>query len=435
MNSFQTLLTLLLSLAVWAVTLSSNQAIAEDSVEFLSGSKITGKVKEIRKAAKEFDFVATVGSRTVVRTYPFAKVHAVTMNDKRFVLTPMEAAEESTDESGNLQRSKAQIEQLIERVGSSKPDWFDSTETNHPQTLDLKWPLKPQGKWNNRKNMGQYIWDVIHPNESKWRGGIKLVLQCLDLHQGNSTLVNRDMKTVGRMYFELLQDYPRAAYWFRRSGADKGSRNAVMLAECYFRLGNQPMAMQMLAARNYDSGAAAKAIKLYGDMGLWDQAIKMNQRLASTNVAYQGNIVTGDAMQQAGRFDDAIAYYEKVLADNKFRNKEYENRFKARARESIEAIRLFEKVDVANTGEGTYQGTSTGYNGRIDVEVSVKAGTLTAVKVTKHREKQFYSALSDTENSILKLQTVRGVDGTSGATITSRAIVNAAAKALAGARK
>ena len=62
---------------------------ADDLVEFLSGSKLTGSVKQIRKEQKEFDFEVTVGARTSVRTYPFAKVHAVTMQGKRFVLTPM----------------------------------------------------------------------------------------------------------------------------------------------------------------------------------------------------------------------------------------------------------------------------------------------------------------------------------------------------------
>jgi uncharacterized protein with FMN-binding domain len=69
----------------------------------------------------------------------------------------------------------------------------------------------------------------------------------------------------------------------------------------------------------------------------------------------------------------------------------------------------------------------------LNVAVTVTEGGIKAVKVTQHREKQFYSALTDTEQAILKLQTVRGVDGTSGATITSRAIVNATARALSSA--
>ena len=331
-------------------------------------------------------------------------------------------------------RSKTEIEALIDRVGSTMPDWFDSTELDYPDTLDLSWPEKPPDKgWNNKKNMGQYIWDIIHPNPSKWRSGIKLVHHCMTLHEGNQTLLRRDWNVVGRMYFELLQDYPRAAYWLRKGRVVKGERSAVMLAECYWRMGNQKMAMPNLISRSYNAGAAAKAIKLYGNMGELREALKLTALVAKSPAAYEGYISAGDAMRQAGRFDQAIEFYNKVLSDNNFRNKDYEQRFKARAKESIEAIELFEQVDVSSVSDGTHTGNSTGYNGQLDVAVDVSGGKIESVKVTQHKEKQFYSALTDTEASILKLQTVRGVDGTSGATITSRAIVNATAKALAGA--
>ena len=48
------------------------------------------------------------------------------------------------------------------------------------------------------------------------------------------------------------------------------------------------------------------------------------------------------------------------------------------------------------------------------------AGSKT-VKVTQHREKQFYSSLTDTPRAIVDAQAVTGVDTTSGATITSEA--------------
>ena len=61
-----------------AFCLSSPSSIrAEDLVEFLSGAKASGTVKSIRKVEKEFDIEVTIGGRTSVRTYPFAKVHAV----------------------------------------------------------------------------------------------------------------------------------------------------------------------------------------------------------------------------------------------------------------------------------------------------------------------------------------------------------------------
>ncbi|MHC4353293.1 MAG: FMN-binding protein [Planctomycetota bacterium] len=55
--------------------------------------------------------------------------------------------------------------------------------------------------------------------------------------------------------------------------------------------------------------------------------------------------------------------------------------------------------------------------------------------MTKHKERQFYSAFTDTPNQIIARQSVKGVDAVTGATMTSEAIINAAAKALAGGMK
>ena len=64
--------------------------------------------------------------------------------------------------------------------------------------------------------------------------------------------------------------------------------------------------------------------------------------------------------------------------------------------------------------------------------VTVHSGRITDVKVEKHEEKQFYSSIKDTTADIVAKQGVKGVDATSGATITAVAIINASAKALVG---
>jgi uncharacterized protein with FMN-binding domain len=63
----------------------------------------------------------------------------------------------------------------------------------------------------------------------------------------------------------------------------------------------------------------------------------------------------------------------------------------------------------------------------------VRGGRLESVRVTDHKEKQFYSALTDTPRQLVDKQSIQGVDAVSGATITSEAIINATAKALANA--
>ena len=103
------------------------------------------------------------------------------------------------------------------------------------------------------------------------------------------------------MYFDLLQDYPRAAYWLRQAGVDKGQGPAVMLAECYWRLGNRQMATPYLVSRTYNAGAAAGAIKLYGNMGMFDEALKMTQRLATSQASYEGFIARERGCHTSGR--------------------------------------------------------------------------------------------------------------------------------------
>jgi uncharacterized protein with FMN-binding domain len=83
-----------------------------------------------------------------------------------------------------------------------------------------------------------------------------------------------------------------------------------------------------------------------------------------------------------------------------------------------------------------YTADSIAYAGPLYVEVAVKGGRIESVRVTKHQEKQFYSALTDTPSQIVQKQGVKGVDAVTGATMTSEAILNATAKALAeGMRK
>ena len=137
-----------------------------------------------------------------------------------------------------------------------------------------------------------------------------------------------------------------------------------------------------------------------------------------------------DACRIAGRYKDAIAYYEKVATvptdDNAHNKRNHE-----RARASIEAIKLFESSNVKNVADGTYRAESIGYEGPVHVEVAVSNQRIDAVRVVQHKEKQFYAAMTDTPAKIISRQSVQGVDATSSATITSEAILNATAKALA----
>ena len=402
---------------------------AEDLVEFLNGAKATGLMKEIRKEKKEFDFEIQLGGRKLVRTYTFDKVHAVTMQGKRHILTPM-VASPATDNSSEspASRTKAQVLELINTVGSTPPDWFDSTPLDYPKTLELDWPLNPNEKgWNNQKNVGQYKWDVINPNPGRWRSGLRLMHHLMTLHKDQPALLERDIKVVGEMYFELFQDYPRAAFWLRQAKVQVPEPQSIHLAECYWRMGNKQMALDMLNARSLPTNA----IKLLGDMGQTDRAIQLAGAFAKMNRPHEAYLLAGDACRVAGRHQEAISFYQKVLDSPDARNEEYAKRYHGLARDCIEALNLTEKANVAKVADGAYRASSVGYSGAVEVEVRVTNHQIEEVKVTKHVEKQFYAAITDTTAQIVKKQSVRGIDATSRATITSQAIVNATAKALA----
>jgi uncharacterized protein with FMN-binding domain len=187
------------------------------------------------------------------------------------------------------------------------------------------------------------------------------------------------------------------------------------------------MALAMLRGKSIQFGG----IKLLGDMDEIDKAMTLANYYRKTNFHNEASLLAGDALRGAGRLDEAVKSYQNVLDRNQARNAEYLKRYKAMATSAIKSIKLFDKADVKNVADGSHSASCMGYNGQVEVSVDVTGGKITDVKVTKHREKQFYAALTDTPEQIIKTQGFKQVDGTSGATITSQAIINATAQALA----
>lgn len=342
-----------------------------------------------------------------------------------------DAANSRTDKAAPG-RGRADLDALVNRMGRTRPDWFAQTPLEYPKTLDLSWPEKPDGGWNNQKNVGQYIWDIINPNPSRWRSGTRLMHHLLTLHQDKPDQREKIMLALGRMYHDLLEDYARAAFWYRAVGVEKEpseySNSAVILAECYWRLGFEVEARKLLA-KTPDS---LRHAKLLADMGDTERSVAM--ALADADDSPDSAFLhAGDAFRLAGRYPEALANYQKVVAipvpEKNPPGHLLKNRTRAQA--NSDAIKAFELFDLKRVTDGTYSASSQGYEGLVEVAVAVRAGKIESVKVTKHREKQFYSAMTDTPDKIIAKQSVKGVDATSNATITSEAIINATAKALA----
>ena len=399
-------------------------ASAQDSIEFLSGAKTNGKVVKIKAKERKVVFESTIATKTVTRTYTYSKIHAVTYKGKRYVLT-----KKTSNSNAKVLRSRKQVNDLIKQVGPTPPDWYDSTPLEYPDTLDLAWPEPAPKPWNNRKNMGQYIWDKINSNDSKWRSGVKLMHHLLSVHKDDAEKSRRVMTSLASMYFRFFQDYPRAAFWWRQAKVTSRSADGVSLAECYYRLGNKRMAIDGLDSRRLRVGT----IKLLGNMGQTKQALQVADAYVKLVKEPQwGLLAAGDACRTAKQYKKAISYYQRVVDSSDMKNESYDRRARSRALQSIDAIRQFELLDISKIADGKYEAESLAYEGPIGVSVTVLSGKIQKVEITKHKEKQFYSALRDIPAQIVAKQSVKDVDATSRATITAEAIVSATAKALTG---
>lgn len=431
------------ALPVLALLLFGSAASAADVLELVSGARVQGEITA--RNDKTIQMKVTVSGVTLNRSYAVSSIHAITTADgKRTVInekgaapakgsptspSPMPAIGSSPTTSG----SRAQLDALIDQVGRTPPDWFQETQLNYPASLDLSWPQPPPDKgWNNQKNVGQFLWDIINPNPGRWKEGVKLMHHLLTMHKDDKEKTERIMLTLANMYHNLHEDYGRAAFWYRAAGVERDpkefGRSAPTLAGCYWKLGYKAEALKLIAK----SPMNFNQVKLLADMGETDKALQIATS-AIKDYPEHAYLHAGDACRIAGRYREALNYYQK-LADLPPANPPNGGlvRNQARAKANIAAIKSFELFDLGKVADGSYKSSSQGYEGPVEVTVTVASGKMTDVKVTNHREKQYYSSIADTPRKIIAKQSVRGIDTTASATITSEAIVNATAKALAG---
>jgi uncharacterized protein with FMN-binding domain len=324
-------------------------------------------------------------------------------------------------------RPKAEVQALIKKVGSTPPDWFAATPLNFPKTLDLSWPENPGGPWDPSKNVGQFIWTSINENESRWKEGVRFLHHLLTVNQKNPAVVKRAMTSLANMYHNLHQDWARAAFWWEKAGA----LDEIDLAHCYFKLGSKAMAVEILKRYPSDSTRHCGVARLWAEIGDPDKGLALALQAAASTPDV-GFLAAGDICRAMGRIPEALGHYQKVLAAKSGGRDLKQSQGRAQA--SLDAMKLADTLDLKRVPDGTYRDQSLGYSGQVAVEVAVAGGKIASVKVTAHTEKQYYSSITETCAAIVAKQGAKGVDATSGATITSEAILNAAMKAVAKGR-
>lgn len=92
-----------------------------------------------------------------------------------------------------------------------------------------------------------------------------------------------------------------------------------------------------------------------------------------------------------------------------------------------------ESIDMASESyeDGTYEGTANGYGGNLKVQVKVSSGKIENIEVVSHNETPGFSekAFESVPAEIVKKQST-DVDTVSGATYSSKGIINAVNNAL-----
>lgn len=332
-------------------------------------------------------------------------------------------------------RTQAEVEKLIETDGATPPAWLETAKLNYPPTLQLHWE-RPKNKepWTPNKYLSQYVWSVVNENPGRWREGLKLLYHVLDVNKDDPEKYKQTQKAIARNYQLLQQDPLRAAYWWKKSKIEKSGdpTDSVELADCYLKLGNKDFPRALLTKIGNDDSRHGETIKLWADMGEYQKALDVADIKADDDENPDiGFLMAGEIYRRMGKPNEAIEKFQKVLAMNDKSGGHDIKQSKSRARASLEATKLYDALDLAKVADGMYTSESAGYSGLVSVAVDVKANKIETVKVIKHTEKQYYGSLTDTPARIVLKQTVKGLDAYSGATITSEAIINATAKALA----
>ena len=208
------------------------------------------------------------------------------------------------------------------------------------------------------------------------------------------------MQRLGYTFFHFEQDYLRAAFWWQQAKvSEKEPYYYTFLAECYWKLGCKPMALEAINKIQDHP----PVIKLLADMGETAQALRLSENLARSQPLV-GYFYAGDTCRIMGRNKEASDFYRRAIAAPRT---EHHEKFRIRAEANLLGLMAFEMLDLKRVPDGMYKNESMGYEAPIHIEVVVKSGIITDVRVTDHREKQFFTSITDTIGQIKARQEVR----------------------------
>jgi len=418
-----------------------------DEVQLTDGSRYKGLVLDQSGVSVKFKVVFPSGS-SMVRLIPRRKIRDLVIDGIEPKPEPKgePQAQSKTEPAGKAEadqpgrpvnRTPQQVEALIKLAGTTPPDWWGSVELVYPDTLDLAGINRADG-WRPDHNLDTYVWERINKHPERWREGARLLHYVVQVRTADAQRRAAAMEMLGGVYFHLLNDWARAAYWYQR--AFKVPRrasvvSAIALAECYWRLGSRVLAAKTLRRYGMDMRRPSMmAIMLWCQMGDKVGAMKMAERLIGVpKRAEEGYLAAGHVARYQGRIDEAIVYYRQAAAVKTGSKNLSSNR--RRAQESLEATQLLKQLDLSKVADGVHEASAIGYRGPVHVKVRVAGGKITRVEVGEHREDMFYSALINVPERIVTHEGFTGIDAVTGASATGDAVLNAAIKAAHAGQK
>lgn len=364
-------------------------------------------------------------------------------------------------------KTQAEADEAIRTAGSTSPEWWDSVELNYPETLDLSWPVRqgiqgPGGGGRGRgargagsgtaspTNVDDYLTQVIYPNPPRYKAGIRLVHHLMILHKDDSDKLRRSLNMLGDMFYQLLGDYARAAFWWQKYAQMGGSVDPLKMARCYHELGSKAAAEALLAS--LDSNAARNnrdLVKLWARIGEVDKALALIESGFDGQSGGRGvarglsqsdkYLLSAGILRAAGRYDEAIVLYEKVLAlpDSAMQPvRRNATDGKDKARMNIATIQHLKTLDIKRIPDGSYTAVVNAYGGPMTVKADIKQGRLVSVDILRNSETFSYLIMAlPTTREIVARQGFEGVHAVTGATVTAEAIIHGTAKALSDGMK
>ncbi|MDP6629353.1 MAG: FMN-binding protein [Kiritimatiellia bacterium] len=330
-------------------------------------------------------------------------------------------------------QTRAEVDARVAEAGRTQPDWWGSVGLDYPAELRLDWPEpREEQRWEPRRNPGQYLTGVVYQDPRLWRSSARLFHHMLTVNEDRPAVRARIMGQLGHIYASLLADHARGAFWIR-SAAEAGVRpyqQTVELAQCYQALGSREMAVDVLAGLEH---ANSSAVLAWAQLGELARALAVADAAAVGRQAAQAYLAAGQACRWHRDYARSKAAFGKVVGGALRGGRRRTELYRRCASEAVASLSLLEQLDLKGLNDGTYRAQATAYRGDVDVAVEVKNHAIASVKVLDHREDWFFTALESIPAQIVERQGFEEVDAVTGATVTSVAIINAAAKALGAA--